>query len=201
MMVRTECLAEIAKERRDAMVVAVYSTAFEWLELCPHPLNFLSVGAMGQASSSALGFAIGLPDRDVIVLDGDGRLLMNLGSLVTIAGAAPTNLVHFVCQNGCYEANGEHPIPGQDKVSFAGFADAAGYRTVAEFSDLSVLRRELSAFMKAPRPAFAALHIRPGQKPVLDYALVHGSAARMKFETGFAEMMKKRAAGRRQLAE
>lgn len=201
MMVRTECLSEIAKERHDALVVTVYSTAFEWLGISPHPLNFLSVGAMGQASSSALGFAIGLPDQDVIVLDGDGSLLMNLGSLVTVAGIAPPNLVHFVCQNGCYEANGEHPIPGQDKVSFAGLANAAGYRTVREFSDLGELRRDLSAFMKAPRPAFAALHVRPGLKPTLDYSLVHGSAARMKFEAGFAEMMKGRADGRRQLAE
>ena len=76
MMVRTECLAEIAKVRGDALVVAVYSSAFEWVEISPHPLNFLAVGAMGQASSNALGFAIGLPDRKIIVLDGDGSLLM-----------------------------------------------------------------------------------------------------------------------------
>ena len=103
MMVRTECLTELARVRGDALVVAVYSAAFDWIEISPHPLNFFSVGAMGQASSHALGFAIGLPDRRVIVLDGDGSLLMNLSSLVTIAGAAPTNLMHFVCQNGCYE--------------------------------------------------------------------------------------------------
>ena len=66
------------------------------------------------------------PDRRVIVLDGDGSLLMNLGSLVTIAAAAPKNLVHFVCDNGSYEANGGHPIPNP-KVDFAGLARSAGY--------------------------------------------------------------------------
>ena len=192
MMVRTDCLTEIAKLRGDALVVAVYSSAFEWIGISPHPLNFLSVGAMGQASSSALGFAIGLPDRKIIVLDGDGSLLMNLGSLVTIAGVAPANLTHFVCQNGCYEANGEHPIPGQDKVSFAGFARAAGYRVVTEFSDLDTLRAELPGFMQARGPSFATLHVRAGEKPELDYALVHGPEARRNFQTNLAATLDSR---------
>lgn len=182
MMVRTECLKEVARLRGDALVVAVYSSAFEWVGISPHPLNFLSVGAMGQASSSALGFAIGLPDRRIIVLDGDGSLLMNLGSLVSIAGVAPANLRHFVCQNGCYEANGEHPIPGQDKVSFAGFARAAGYRVVTEFADLATLRAGLPGFMQATGPSFATLHVTPGEKPALDYSLVHGPEARRIFQ-------------------
>ena len=71
---------------------------------------------MGLASSHALGLALGRPDKRVIVLDGDGSLLMNLGTLVTIAEAAPKNLIHFVCENGTYEANGGHPIPGRGKV-------------------------------------------------------------------------------------
>jgi phosphonopyruvate decarboxylase len=189
MMVRTDCLKEIAKLRGDALVVAVYSSAFEWIRISPHPLNFLSVGAMGQASSSALGFAIGLPDRKIIVLDGDGSLLMNLGSLVTIAGVAPVNLTHFVCQNGCYEANGEHPIPSQDKVSFSGFARAAGYRVVTEFSDLAILRRELPGFLQAPGPSFATLHVQAGDKPALDYSLVHGLEARQTFQANLESIL------------
>jgi phosphonopyruvate decarboxylase len=195
MMVRTECLAEIARVRGDALVVAVYSSAFEWIEISPHPLNFLSVGAMGHASSSALGFAIGLPDRQIIVLDGDGSLLMNLGSLVTIAGVAPPNLVHFVCQNGCYEANGEHPIPGQNLVSFAGLARAAGYRTVAEFSEIADLRSGLPRLIRAPGPTFATLLVRPGVKPQLDYSLIHGAAVRERFQAGLANAMNDRKPG------
>jgi thiamine pyrophosphate-dependent acetolactate synthase large subunit-like protein len=63
----------------------------------------------------------------VVVLDGDGSLLMNLGTLVTIAHAAPKNLVHCFCQNGTYETNGAVSIPGGGKVSFTGLARAAGY--------------------------------------------------------------------------
>ena len=193
MMDRTQALRVIAEYREDALVVAVYSSAFEWLEISPHPLNFLAVGAMGQASSNALGFAIGMPDKRIIVIDGDGSLLMNLGTLVTIAGVAPDNLVHFVSQNDCYEANGEHPIPGRDVVSFAGLARSAGYRTVAEFDDVEQLRAGLPGFLASPGPRFATLRVRPGEKPQLDYSLVHGEAARKRFEAGLAEELSRQA--------
>ena len=78
------------------LVVAVYQSCFDWLALCPRDLNYVSTGAMGQASSHALGLAIGSPERQVIVLDGDGSLLMNLGSLVTIATVRPKHFLHFV---------------------------------------------------------------------------------------------------------
>ncbi len=191
MIDRTTCLQEIAKYRDEALVVAVYSSAFEWIKISPHPLNFLAVGAMGQASSSALGFALGLPNRKIIVLDGDGSLLMNLGSLVTIASVAPANLTHFVCQNGCYEANGGHPIPSREKVSFAGFARASGYRTVTEFSDLQKLKTELPTFMQSSGPSFATLHITAGEKPARDYSLVHGEKARRIFEAGLEEVLRR----------
>ncbi len=178
MMPRRECLSEIAALRGDALVVAVYSAAFDWIEICPHPLNFFAVGVMGQGSSAALGFAIGLPNRKIIVLDGDGSLLMNLGSLVTIGGVAPENLVHFLFQNNCYEVNGKHPIPDADRISFTGLAQAAGYRTVADFTGLDTFRTELPAFMDAPGPAFATLHVDPGPDRELDYSLLHSAAAR-----------------------
>ena len=63
------------------------------------------------------GLALGRPDKRVIVLDGDGSLLMNLGSLVTIAEVAPKNLLHFVAQNDTYEANGSQPIPNRRSIS------------------------------------------------------------------------------------
>jgi sulfopyruvate decarboxylase subunit beta len=190
MMVRTDCLKEIAAHRGDALVVAVYSSAFDWIQISPHPLNFLAVGAMGQASSSALGFALGLPDRKIMVLDGDGSLLMNLGSLATIAGVGPKNLIHFVCQNGCYEANGEHPIPAQGSVSFSQFARGAGYKNVVEFSYISALRAQLPELISTPGPTFVSLIIKASSKPDLDYELVHGDAAREKFRSALAAELK-----------
>src|SRR5215510_11663582 len=128
MMERGDCLRVLACHVADAdIVLPVYSTAFDWIAIRPHPLNYLSHGAMGLASSHGLGLALGRPDKRVIVLDGDGSLLMSLGTLVTAAAAAPKNFFHFVLENGTYEANGGHPIPGKDRVEFSGFARAAGY--------------------------------------------------------------------------
>jgi sulfopyruvate decarboxylase subunit beta len=189
MMMRTDALREIAQLRKDALVVAVYSSAFEWIDISPHALNFLAVGAMGQAATNGLGFAIGLPQKHIMVLDGDGSLLMNLGTLVTIAEAAPDNLTHFVSENGTYEANGDHPIPGAGRLSFAGFARAAGYKTVVEFHDIYVLRAELPAFLDSPGPRFATLRLKAGAKPQLDYALVHGEQARKRFASGLSAYM------------
>src|SRR5579859_7644899 len=133
MMRRDECLQALARQRTDEIVVAVYKAAQEWIRYAPHELNYTFTGAMGQGSSHALGLALGRPDKRVIVLDGDGSLLMNLGSLVTIGAVAPKNLVHFVCHNGTYEANGGHPIPNP-QVDFAGLARGAGYAHCHDFA-------------------------------------------------------------------
>ncbi len=137
MMRRDLAFRILARHVGDAIVVPVYQAAQEWRAIKPdHALTYYSIGAMGQASSAALGLAIGRPDKRVIVLDGDGSLLMNLGTLVTIANQAPKNFFHFVFENGMYEANGAHPIPGRDGVSFSGLARAAGYRKVYDFAEL-----------------------------------------------------------------
>ena len=80
MMKRDDCLKALARHVTDAdIVLPVYSTAFEWIDIRPHPLNYLSHGAMGLASSHALGLALGRPDKRVIVLDGDGSLALLAG--------------------------------------------------------------------------------------------------------------------------
>src|SRR4029453_12880564 len=152
MMRRAECLKRLACHHTDEIVVPGYQAPFEWRAIKPDSLIYLGVGAMGQASSHALGLALGRPDKRVIVLDGDGSLLMNLGSLVTIAEVAPRNLLHFVCQNDTYEANGGHPIPGAGRIRFAGFAHAAGYRSVHEFTDLAVFGEKIGDVLKEDGP-------------------------------------------------
>ncbi len=182
-MKRDLALAALARHRTDQIVVSVYHSGFDWRRIAPHPLNFYSVGAMGLASSNALGLALGRPDKQVIVLDGDGSLLMNLGSLVTIAAAAPANLIHFVCENGTYEANGAVPIPGQGQVHFAGLARAAGYREAHEFSELSVFEAALPALLKVQGPVFITLKVEPGEASLRDYAFVHGEQTRADFRS------------------
>lgn len=182
MMKRDECLRALARHLTDEIVVATYQAAFDWLVIRPHPLNYVSIGAMGIASSHALGLALGRPDKRILVLDGDGSLLMNLGSLVTAVEAAPRNFVHFVCENGTYEANGAHPIPGRNRVSFVGFARAAGYTRCHEFSDLTEFEARIAAVLREEGPVFVDLKVEPGKPSPQDYGYIHSAAARSAFK-------------------
>jgi sulfopyruvate decarboxylase subunit beta len=183
MMDRKACLKAIARHVDDAdIVLPVYSTAFDWIDIRPSPLNYLSHGAMGLASSHALGLALGRPDKRVIVLDGDGSLLMNIGTLVSAAEAAPKNLIHFVCENGTYEANGGHPIPGRGKVSFAGLARSAGYKSVHEFSDLKIFEQQVGAILAEEGPVFIDLKVEPAGPQERDYSRIHGPQVRQAFK-------------------
>ena len=186
MMKRDECFRILARHVTDEIVVASYSSAAEWNELNPRVLNHFSIGAMGLGSSHGLGLALGRPNKRVVVLDGDGSLLMNLGSLVTIGAEAPPNLHHFVCQNGTYEANGGHPIPGRGRVDFAGFARSAGYRAVHEFSDLKIFEQQIGAVLSEPGPVFVDLKITPSGPQERDYSRLHGPDVRKAFREALA---------------
>ena len=181
MMKREDCFKVLARHVSDEVVVATYSSAVEWNDLGPRVLNYFSMGAMGLASSHALGLALANPDRRIIVLDGDGSLLMNLGSLVTIGEAAPTNLYHFVCENGTYEANGGHPIPGRGVVSFSGLARSAGYKNVYEFSDLKIFEQQVGAILAEQGPVFIDLKVEPAGPQERDYSRLHGPHVRQAF--------------------
>jgi sulfopyruvate decarboxylase subunit beta len=185
-MKRDECFAALAPMVPDDIVVSTYTSAFDWMAARDHALNFLSVGPMGLASSSGLGLALGRPDKRVVVLDGDGSLLMNLGTLVSIAAAAPTNLVHCVVENGTYEANGGHPIPNKDTVDFAGLAKAAGFKHTSTISSLEQFKAEMPKLLNQPGPTFVCLKVEPGgQSPHHgNYPYIHGPETRERFRTG-----------------
>jgi sulfopyruvate decarboxylase subunit beta len=133
---------------------------------------------MGLGPSHGLGLALGRPDRRIVVLDGDGSLLMNLGSLVTIAAAAPKNLVHFVCQNECYEANGSHPLPNPT-VDFAGLARSAGYTQVHDFSELKSFEQQVGHILAQEGPVFATLHVRNNRPLVYRYDDLYKASRRV----------------------
>ncbi len=99
MMQRSKLLEILSEKRTDEIVVATMSAIKDWTRLSSSPLDFYVAGAMGYASSVGLGLALAQPNRRVIVLDGDGSLLMNLGTLVTMVGVQPKNLVYFVLEN------------------------------------------------------------------------------------------------------
>jgi phosphonopyruvate decarboxylase len=192
MMPRSQALKKIAELRGDAIVIPTYTTMCSWRTISPSPLNYVSLGVMGQASAHGLGFALGLPDHKIIVLDGDGSLLMSLASLVTVANAAPKNLVHFVVENGTYEANGSHPIPGKDKVSFAGMARAAGYPQVFEFDGLNRFAAELPHVLTVEGPVFATLKVEADDDPTQDYVFMHHPDRRRDFREALRPILAKR---------
>ena len=118
-------------------------------------------GAMGKASSLGLGLALAQPDKKVFVLDGDGSLLMNLGALVTMANKAPTNLLHFLFNNGVYAVTGGQPIPGAEQTDWDGMARAAGYASVFSFDNLEDLTTGTDEVLKAQGPVFVHLQVEP----------------------------------------
>jgi len=165
-----EAVAAIHAARRgDEVVVSTMGSAREWMKLEPHPLDFVFVpSSMGQAPALGLGLALARPDRRVIVLNGDGCMLMNLGSLVTITAERPPNLALIVFENGVYEVTGAQPTPGSaagreaaDRVDFAALARASGFSSVHRFSEIGRWRSELRRLLDAPGPSFMVLEVAP----------------------------------------
>lgn len=187
MMKRDEMLKAFARQRQDEIVVAVYTAAQEITHIAPNDLNYTFVGAMGQGSSHALGLALGRPDKKVVVFDGDGSLLMNLGSLVTVAHQAPKNYIHCLCENGCYETNGSVLTPRSGQIRFAELAKTAGYRKTYEISDLAEWERELPKILKEDGPVFVTLRVEPGEAYPEDFRRLYSVEHREKFRQTLAK--------------
>ncbi|MCW3062921.1 MAG: phosphonopyruvate decarboxylase [Solirubrobacterales bacterium] len=142
----------IAAERGDAIAVLTMSGLGVWPE--HRPEDFRLVGLMGGAASIGLGLALGRPERDVWVIDGDGSLLMQLGVLGAVADAAPRRLLHVVIANGVYAISGGQAVPGSP--SWDALALAAGYRSATVCSDGDALREALRVM--SPGPRMVAVH-------------------------------------------
>src|SRR5438105_4394674 len=149
-MRRQEAIAALVAvaKRSNAISVTTEQAIGAWRAAVPQPANAIPdhldiVGCMGSASTIALGTALAQPERRVIIVDGDGSLLMQLGSLVTIAGAAPRNLFHFVFENGVYETSGCQPLPGEGRFDMVDMARGAGYSVALRFQDATEFAAEL----------------------------------------------------------
>jgi sulfopyruvate decarboxylase subunit beta len=100
---------------------------------------------MGLASSVGLGIALARPKNRVVVLDGDGSLLMNLGTVSTLACSAPPNLLHVVFDNQSFVSIGGHPTATASGVDLAGIGEKAGIRNVAKVTELEGFKKEWTA--------------------------------------------------------
>ncbi len=190
-MKRDEALITLGEyiEEED-IVVAVYQTLFDWMEIKPRDLNYVATGTMGQASSHGLGLALANEDRRVFVFDGDGSLLMNLGTLATIGEAGPVNLFHLVFANGTYEVNGNHPVPGGKTIAFSPIAKACGYPHTFEFSSLSEMQGMLPDIIARKGPVFVSLDIEPGKQYPRRYDYIHSPEARDRFRQALNNPLK-----------
>jgi sulfopyruvate decarboxylase subunit beta len=134
---RRRCIELIYPELEDKVVVTIMGACAQELYDLGHRENFFYLQhAMGLASSIGLGIALHRPEERVVVLDGDGSVLMNLGTFATIARYAPTNLVHVVFDNGSLLSTGgfdTHTTSGL--TDLAGIARAAGIAHVAHTDD------------------------------------------------------------------
>lgn len=155
----TEAIRIISDSRTDEVAIATMSAMTTWAETSGSDLDLCYFSPMGTASSVGLGLALARPDTKVMVLDGDGCLLMNLGSLVTIGAEAPGNLIHFVFDNGSYALSGMQPLPGQGKVNLCNFAREAGISNVREVSSTSDLQEQIGEIMNAAGPVFVNLKV------------------------------------------
>jgi phosphonopyruvate decarboxylase len=162
---RQEAIAALVAQRAGAITIVTEQAIGAWRAAVPEPANEIPdhldiVGTMGSASTIGLGIALAQPTRRVIVVDGDGSLLMQLGSLVTIAGAAPRNLFHVVFENGVYETSGSQPLPAEGRFDLAEMARAAGYAHVARFEDGSEFESELPSLLQRAGPVFVSVQTR-----------------------------------------
>jgi len=162
-MTKDDVLRPLARRRGDAVVVTTMGAVRPWAALSDHPLDFASAdSAMGHAADFALGVALAQPRRQVICLNGDGSMLMTLGTLVTIVAAGARNLMLFVLQNDTYEVTGNQPVPGAGRVDFAGMARAAGFPRVHAFADAAAYAAALPSILEGAGPVCVTVKVEPG---------------------------------------
>ena len=157
---RREVVAQLLEDRGDTMVVAgLGAPAWDITAAGDHDLNFPMWGAMGGATMLGLGLALAQPKKKVLVITGDGEMLMGLGSLATIAVQKPHNLYIVVLDNEHYGETGMQETHTGHGVDLAGMAKAAGFphaRNIATQSGVASLK---SAIRSGAGPLFAQVKI------------------------------------------
>jgi sulfopyruvate decarboxylase subunit beta len=157
-MTHRDALAVLAEHRGDRVVLTTMGSIGIWPTLSDAPLDFSFIpSSMGQGISLGLGLALAT-GRGVVAIMGDGSLLMNLGSLVTVANH-PAPLTVILIDNGLYEVTGGQDVAGAGKTDYAGLARAAGIGRVHSFSDVVLWRMAAAELLNGPDPSFVWLKV------------------------------------------
>ncbi len=161
-----EVLEVLAAHRGERIVVTTMAATGIWPKLSDSPLDFAYIpSSMGQAPALGLGLALAHPERGVLVVNGDGSMLMNLGNLVTLANY-PAPLYLLIVDNGLYEVTGGQPVVGAGSTDFAAIARGAGIARVYAFDTLAAWRAGAAEALTGPGPVVIWIKVegRLGEK-------------------------------------
>jgi len=159
----------------EPVVASLGHPAYDLFEAGDRPENFYTWGSMGLASSIGLGLAMAQPGRRVVVLDGDGSLLMNLGSLATIATVRPPNLVVIVWDNALYGTTGSQPTATALGADLARAATGLGIPQVVTVREPEAFDRDVSRALREPGPWVIVAKVEESgaaTKPPLDAPMI-----------------------------
>jgi phosphonopyruvate decarboxylase len=159
--VRSLEAVQVLRERLDdALVVSSLGTPSYLVHAAgDRPLNFYLWAAMGMASSTGLGLALAQPDRRVVVVDGDGAAVMNLGGMVTVAVRNPANLLWVILENGAFLETGGQSIATHGPADLVAIAQGCGIRQAARADDPAALARLLDDALSRPGPALIVARV------------------------------------------
>ena len=165
---RRTVVRALLADRGDLMVIAgLGAPAWDATDAGDHPLNFPLWGGMGGATSIGLGLALAQPERRVLVLTGDGEMLMGLGSLATVGVRQPRNLAVVVLDNEHYGETGMQPSHTAFGIDLAATAKACGFAAsslVTTMQQVAALRADIHA---AEVPLFAQIKIAADKLPLV----------------------------------
>ena len=164
-MKRADAVAHVARalDPRSLVVACNGMIGRELYTQADAPGRFYMIGSMGLASSIALGLALAQPSQAVVVFDGDGNVLMNMGTLASIAAAGPGNLYHVVFDNRAHGSTGDQRTIS-DRVPLDRVAQAAGYRRTTRVASSPALTAAMASLFAAPGPAMLLVEVERGNQ-------------------------------------
>lgn len=143
----------------EPIVASLGNPKFDLFTAQDRPQNFYMWNSMGLASSMGLGLAMARPEQKVIILDGDGALLMNLNSLTTAAARSPHNLIHVIWDNCQFELTGGQPTHTAFRTDLAKLAQGAGFDKVESVATQEAFESAFSRALQEPGPWIIVAHI------------------------------------------
>ena len=153
MLNRLQATRYVVQQVTDEPIIAsLGNPKYDLFTAQDRPQNFYMWNSMGLASSMGLGLAMARPEQKVIILDGDGAILMNLNSLPTAAARAPHNLIHVIWDNHQFETTGGQPTHTAFRTDLARLAQGAGFDQVETVETQEAFERVFSRALREPGP-------------------------------------------------